>query len=246
MKKVLFYAFVLMACLVAGCKKDSQKNKVYLLRQQITDYRADGYPVDTANYTYDEKNRITTITDASGTDQIKYVMAYDAQDKVTTARKYNSTGGLIIAFDFFYSGDVTGYYFYGSSHVADTAYFTFNNSRQLTRITTKHSGSQTFAYDSNGNVASTTALPVDGSSNLGDQTSFSYDNRKNPFSQSSANNYFYMYVVRIGNPSTLKNNVLIRNADKFTYTYNPDGFPVSASIKTIRSTLYVYFNYTTK
>ena len=55
-----------------------------------------------------------------------------------------------------------------------------------------------------------------------------------------------MYVVRIGNPSTLINNVVERDADTFTYIYNADGFPLKATIKTYLTTIYVTYNYITR
>lgn len=248
MRKMLLCCLVPAIVALTGCKKNSQSGPVYLLQQQITDDRADGYPLDTANYSYDYKNRIAEITDGTGTDKIKYVIDYDNKDRVTSARKYNSTGGLIITFDFFYNNSVTGYYFYGpgDNHLADTAYFTFNGNHQLTKITTKHSGAQAFTYDGMGNVATTQAVKNDGSSDFGSQTSFTYDDKKNPWSQSYPNNYFYMYVVRIGNPSTLLHNVTVRNSDRFTYTYNDNGYPTGVIIYTALTKVFIDYKYITK
>jgi hypothetical protein len=249
MKKSLLYGFVLMVCMVAGCKKDNPNNKTYLVKQQITDASAEGVPLDTANYTYDDKNRITKITDGTHPNMVTFTMVYDSQNRVTTASKYADNGNLIIEFDFFYNTGSSGYIFHGSS-LADTAYFTFNSKNQVTLINTKHSGSQQFTYDSKGNVATTTAVNADGSIDLGDETSFAYDNEKNPFSDIPANNYFFMYIVKIGNPSTLINNVVVRDADTYTYNYNSAGFPTSASIATLTATsavtLYIYYNYIVK
>lgn len=247
-KSVFICGLLIALCIVAGCKKDYQNNKIYLLSQQITDDREDGYPIDTANYTYDAKNRITGITDGTLPDLIRFAIDYDDKNRVTIARKFDGSGNLIIEFDFFYKGDTIGYYFHGpaATHIADTAYFSFNAKRQLTQIATKHSGSQTFGYDSNGNLSTTQAIANDGSYTIDRQTSFDYDNQRNPFSESSANNYFFMYVVRIGNPSTLIHNVVERDADTFTYIYNAEGFPLKATIKTYLTTIYVTYNYITR
>lgn len=249
MKKGLLYAFVLMICVVAGCKKDGQKSKIYLVKQQITDASAEGLPLDTANYTYDDQNRIIKITDGTHPNMVTFTIAYDSENRVTTASKYADNGNQIIEFDFFYNTGSSGYIFHGSS-LADTAYFTFNSKKQVSVINTKHSGSQQFTYDGGGNVATTTAVNVDGSIDLGDETSFAYDNQKNPFSDIPANNYFFMYIVKIGNPSTLINNVVVRDADRYTYKYNSAGFPTSGSIATLTATsavtLYVYYNYIVK
>ncbi|HVV55914.1 MAG TPA: hypothetical protein VHC47_11335 [Mucilaginibacter sp.] len=246
-KKLIIPFIAVIVCLAAaGCKKDSQNTKVYLLKQQVTDDREDGIPIDTTTYSYDEKDRITGITDGSGTGRITMSIVYDSQNRISVARKYNSTGGLIIEFDFFYDGGDAGYYFFGPTHIADTASLTFNNARQVTEISTKHSGSQVFTYDSKGNIATSQAISSSGSSHLNDQISFSYDAGKNPLSQAAPNNYFVMYIINTTNPSTFINNVLIKNADKYTYTYNKDGFPVSLTIKTYLSKIYVYYTYIQK
>ena len=228
-----------------GCKKDYMDTKIYLLSQQITDDRADNYPIDTTTYTYDEHDRIIGIVDGSGSHKISFGIEYDNQNRVTTARKFDSNGALFIEFDFFYKPDTSGYYFYGPTHAADTAYFNFNDRHQVIKIMTKHSGYQTFTYDGRGNVATTQAFAQDGSSGLFDQISFAYDTQKNPFSESSSNNLFFMYIAH-RDPSTLINNVLVKDADTYTYTYNKDGFPTSATINTGKHIIPVYFNYIIK
>jgi hypothetical protein len=97
-----------------------------------------------------------------------------------------------------------------------------------------------------GNVATTQAFKNDGSSDFSSQTSFTYDDKKNPWSQSYPNNYFYMYVVRIGNPSTLLHNVTVRNSDRFTYTYNDNGYPTGVIIYTALTKVFIDYKYITK
>jgi len=248
MKKAFIYSFILLTGLVLGCKKDHKTNHTYLLSQQITDQRGDGLPIDTANYTYDEHDRISTITDGTLPSQVKYTIAYDNQNRVTTARKFDGSGNLIIQFDFFYRGDTTGYYFHAptSSGPADTAFLIFDTKHQVTQIATKHSGSTVFEYDTKGNVSYTQNYSSGGATSVDNQTSFSYDSQHSPFAQTMRNNYFFMYVVRIGNPSTLINNVVVRNADTYSYTYNKDGFPTQGIISTVKSNIYLYFNYIIK
>jgi hypothetical protein len=217
-----------------------------LLSSQVTDDSADNVPLDTALYTYDEHNRLKTASDGIGPARVTFTMAYDDQGRMTTAKKFSSKGNLIIEFDFFYRGDTTGYYFYGPTHPADMAYFTFNTKHQLTLIQTKHSGSQVYAYDSGGNVSTTQFFNADGSVNISGQASFEYDKQKNPQSQMAPNNYFFMYIVMLYNPSTLVNNMVFKNGDTYTYNYNNAGFPTKATIKTFHANVYVYYNYIVK
>src|ERR1700739_2522263 len=98
MKKLLLYGCLFAICVAAGCKKGDKTLKTYLLKQQITDDRAEGAPIDTANYSYDDNNRVTTITDGNGSNKITFALTYDDQGRVNTAKKFNSTGGLIIEY----------------------------------------------------------------------------------------------------------------------------------------------------
>jgi YD repeat-containing protein len=248
MKKLIIYGVACALCLTAGCKKDNQKvTKTYLLKQQVTDDSANGIPPDTANYAYDDHNRVTTLTDGSGPNKITFAVTYDAQGRVNTAKKMNYLGSLIIEYDFFYGGDNTGYYFFGPSHVADTAVFVFDGKHQVSEIDTKHSGRTTFDYDTRGNVASTQEYGTDGVNDIVNQDDYAYDTMKNPFSQLPSGNLFLEYIVFIDNPSTLINNVANKNGEPFSYTYNPAGFPLSAVITLYnQSKVKVYYNYITK
>lgn len=246
MKKLLIYGCVLAMCAAAACKKDKQNASVYLLKQQITDDSADGLPLDTANYTYDSQNRVTTITDGTSPSKITITITYDSQNRVVAGKKYDNNGNLFIEYDFFYRGDTTGYIFHGGS-LADTAYVTFNSKHQVTQITSGHSGYDIFTYDTRGNVASSQSYNNDGSFNINDQGDYSYDNMKNPFSETLPNNLFLMYVIFIDNPSTLINNVVNKNGEPYTYTYNKDGFPINAVITTYnRTSIKLYYSYTVK
>src|SRR5579863_1222903 len=210
MKKLLVCGYVLAICVAAGCKKDYQNSKIYLLKQQITDDREDGLPLDTATYNYDDHYRVITITDGTAPNRITFTLDYDSQNRVTSGKRYGNNGNLQIQYDFFYRGDTTGYIFHGGS-LADTAYFTFNSQSQVTQITSKHSGYETFEYDTRGNVSATQGYKNDGSFNLNDQGGYTYDNMKNPFSQTAHKNLFLEYIVFVDNPSTLINNIADKN-----------------------------------
>src|SRR5258708_1559794 len=156
MKKLLPYVFVLMICLAAGCKKDNQnKKKVYLLSQEIVDDRADGVPIDTTNYTYDDQNHLTLITTGAASNRISYTMSYNAAGLVDIARKLNSDGSIAKEYRFFYTPSI-GYVINIQSKKPDTASITFNTNNQVTQIKTLRSGYSTFAYDTRGNISTLT------------------------------------------------------------------------------------------
>jgi hypothetical protein len=246
MKKFLIYGFVLAISVTAGCKKDKQNNQTYLLSRQITDDSADGLPIDTASYTYDSNNRVTTIVDGTTPNKQTITITYDSQSRVLTGKKFDNNGNLFIEYDFFYRGDTSGYIFHGGT-LADTAYFTFNNKHQVTQITSGHSGYNTFSYDSRGNVSASQSYANDGSFNLTGQGAYSYDDMKNPFSETAPNNLFLMYVVFIDDPSTLINNVVNKNGEPYAIVYNSAGFPTSAVVTTYNSTaIKLYYNYIVK
>jgi hypothetical protein len=245
MKKLLIYGFVLMLCLTAGCKKDN-KQKVYLLQQQIIINTADGTPIDTTTFSYDDKNRMTTIVDGSHPHRSTFTIEYDSQDRVAVGKKFGDKGALVIQYDFFYLPDSVGYNFHGPIGLSDTSVFTFNDKKQITRIQTRHAGYIIYTYDSRGNVATSDNFRSDGTNDLADHFTYVCDTQRNPFSQTAPNNYFLMYIA-FTDASTLINNVEHKNADVYTFTYNADGFPVSANAKvTGRLPATLYYKYIEK
>ncbi len=106
MKKLLLYVFGLIICLAAACKKDSQNKKVYLLSQEIVDDRADGAPLDTTNYSYDDQNHLTLITTGTAGNRISFTMSYNAAGLVDIARKLNSDGSIDKEYHFFYTPSI--------------------------------------------------------------------------------------------------------------------------------------------
>ncbi|HZX58067.1 MAG TPA: hypothetical protein VFE54_05055, partial [Mucilaginibacter sp.] len=196
--------------------------------------------------TYDGSNRIIAINDGSHLDRTSYTISYDDAGRVNVAKKFSNSGALIIEFDFYYTAQAAGYYFHNATtSLSDTAVFTFNAQKQLTTIQTDHSGRQEFTYDNKGNVATSDAFGADGSNNLFDNISYAYDNRKNPFSQTASNNYFFMYVA-FTDPSTHINNIQVRDGSVYTYTYNADGFPVKAIVNTGTANVTITYNYILK
>ena len=72
-----------------------------------------------------------------------------------------------------------------------------------------------------------------------------YDDKKNPFSQTPPNNYYFMYVG-FKDPSTHINNAVVKNADTYNYTYNAAGFPTKAIVDNGTATFPIYYNYIVK
>ena len=54
-----------------------------------------------------------------------------------------------------------------------------------------------------------------------------------------------MYVA-FTDPSTQINNVQVRDASVYTYTYNADGFPVKAIVNTGTASVTITYNYILK
>jgi hypothetical protein len=245
MKKLLPYVLGLMICLAAGCKKDNQSKKIYLLKEEIIDEGSQSGLPDTTTYSYDDNNRMTTIVTGSHPDQLSYAISYDGQGRVSVGKKINNNGALVIEFDFFYRADTVGYYSYGPNFAHDTTVFIFNDKKQLVRKQTKHSGYQILTFDSRGNVSSSEYFNADGSNDLYNYTNYEYDSQKNPFVDMAPNNYFFMYLAYV-DESSLINNVVIKNADTYTYTYNSDGFPVKAMADFGRTLASISYNYIIK
>lgn len=245
MKKILAYSLAMLLCLAAGCKKDHQNTAVYLLKKKIVDDRVEGKPMDTTTYSYDEQNRVTLIATGILNSRVNLVFQYDNDSRISIARKYSSSGALIIEFDFYYTPEASGYYFYGPTHQPDTATFIYDDKNRISQIQTLHSGSQEFTYDSKGNINSSEGFAVDGSNDLYDKISYAYDDKKNPFSQTPPNNFYFMYVA-FKDPSTHINNVVVKNADIYNYTYNNAGFPLRAMVDNGTAVFPIYYQYMVK
>ncbi|MBS1501546.1 MAG: hypothetical protein JST32_05760 [Bacteroidetes bacterium] len=232
MKKIISYGWILTVMLAFGCRKDSQNPKIYLLDRAITDTRENGGGLDTTYFTYDDHDRVISVTDGIAPHKLTFrITAFDGQNRVLHGQKLDNNGTPVTQYDFFYGPDTTGYFFYAPSRViADTSYITFNGNHQVSRIASKHSGAETYAYDNRGNIILTESYNADGSINIVNDGAYQYDTMKNPLSSTSRNNLFLMYIIFLNNPTTLINNVSDKNGYKYTYTYNADGFPVNGSV----------------
>ena len=65
------------------------------------DDRADGIPLDTTNYTYNNESQLTHIRTSSVEGNISFTISYDAAGRVSIARKLNGDGSIGKEFDFF-------------------------------------------------------------------------------------------------------------------------------------------------
>jgi hypothetical protein len=245
MKKLMLYVFVLMICLAAACKKDIQNKKIYLLKQEIVNEASQNSQPDTTTYTYDDNNRMKTIVTGTHPGQLSYTISYDGQGRVSMGKKFNNNGSLVIEYDFFYRADTIGYYSYGPNFAHDTTVLIFNDKKQMVRKQTKQSGYQVLTYDSRGNVSTLEYFNADGSNDLYNYVNYEYDAQKNTFADMAPNNYFFMYLA-YDDESSLINNVVIKNADTYIYTYNSDGFPTKAQANVGRTTASISYNYIIK
>jgi len=242
MKKLLPGVLVLMILMAISCKKGERIQKVYLLSEQIIDASADGLGTDTTRYFYDNQNRLTLVKNGDGH---YFPITYDAAGRVNVAKTIKSDGSIAKEFDFFYQ-PTTGFITKVPSKGPDTAYLVFDDKHEVTEIRTRHAGYSTFTYDERGNVASLKNYKTDGSLDLYDEAFYTYDNMKSYFSAVPPNNYFLMYLL-YPDASSLINNVVTKNADVYTYTYNKEGYPVSATAKVVgRSLTPIYYNYIVK
>lgn len=242
MKKLLFGVLGLMTFMIYSCKKGEPLHKIYLLSQLIIDDRADGNFIDTTSFYYDAQNHLTLVKTLSGQ---HFSITYDAAGRVNTAKTINANGTTTKQFDFFYTPTV-GFYESALGRQNDTGYFSFNDKHQVTEIRTLHAGRSVFNYDERGNVANSQYFAADGTTDLHDQSFYTYDDKKSYFSEVAPNNYYLMYIL-YADASTLVNNAITKNADVYTYTYNSEGFPVKAIAKVIGHQLTpIYYNYIVK
>ena len=242
MMKLLFGILGLMVFTALSCKKGERLQKTYLLSQQIIDDRVDGLPIDTTNFYYDNGNHLTRVT-TNGSQS--FTITYDDAGRVNVAKTINTDGTIAKQFTFFYTPKV-GFVKKATGKKDDTAYFSFNDKHEVTAIRTIHAGFSTFDYDDRGNISHLQNYKSDSTSDLSDQVYYTYDNKKSYFSSVPPNNYYLMYIL-YSDASSLINNVVIRNADVYTYTYNADGYPIKAIAKVVgHQPAPIYYNYIVK
>jgi YD repeat-containing protein len=171
-------------------------------------------------YNYDDKNRVIELKESSGND---YKYTYDNNNNLTIAKTYDSNNTLTSTANYTYSGNtVSVISFYGDGTVSSTYTFTVDANQKVTSTTL--GGSNIFTYDSNGNITH-----YDLSGPLTQSDSYSYDSKKHPLSMIGARNLQMMFLL--GEPQTFVNNVVQEQArpENFSYVYNNDGFPTSAT-----------------
>ncbi len=237
------FTFLIIAVLfITGCKKDSSNNssnppKTYL--SSILTYSSVPAGLSfTEVYTYDIQNRVIVFN----TGGIIFKYTYDTNNNLLKVLTYNSSGTLTGTDNYTYSGDsinVNTFYGDGSSN----SFYTFTVNAQQQVVNWSADNVQ-YTYDSNGNVISYTACCT-----IAQSDSYTYDNKKNSLSMIGAKNLHMIYVAQ-GGPVTLVNNVLVDSAypNNYSYTYNTDGFPLSATISnSIRgTTANITYTYITK
>ena len=242
MKKLLFGVLVLMVFMILSCKKGDRIQKTYLISQLIIDDRADGNTIDTTSFYYDNQKHLILVKTLSGQ---HFSITYDAAGRVDIAKTISASGTVTKQFNFFYTPAV-GFYESALGKQNDTGYFSFNDKHQVTEIRTLDAGYSLFKYDERGNVANSQYYAANGTTDLHDQSFYTYDNQKSYFSEVAPNNYYLMYIL-YSDASTLINNAVTRNADSYTYTYNSEGFPVKAIAKVVGHQLTpIYYNYIVK
>lgn len=216
MKRIFLASLTIIIFLFSGCKKDNNSThntaKTYLLKTLTRTV----FPANNSSqeqFTYDDKNRVIDFKSSRG----EYKYTYDGNNNLTTVQNYDQAGTFFSTNKFTYAnGEVD----VQTTDVGDNGgqpyIFTLNSLGQVSSSTIDNNKS--FTYDSNGNLTK------------GESDTYTYDNKKNPLSMIGAKNLHLMYIP-LDNPSTFVNNVITdaNLASPYTYVYNSDGFPISAS-----------------
>jgi hypothetical protein len=224
--KTLSIAAIAVVLLIAGCKKESANTstKTYLLSKITYNLtHVDGSKstyVDT--YTYDSKNRITTLNSQYVGLNITY--SYNSNNTLSVANWYYPDGTLEFTHKYSYSGNqVVDSTFTGGAFI-DILNLTLSASGQVQSYSNyidNETTSFTCTYDKSGNI---TNFNIGGGLNF----DYTYDDKKNPLSMIGTNNIDMMYFL-LSLPQTNVNNPLTANSYTYAYTYNSAGFPVSAN-----------------
>ena len=262
MKKIHILLFTIIFTAALGCKKGSgtkptnpTTTKTYLLTS-ITEYtNSDPKIITDFTYSYDAQNKLIQIVANANT----YKYTYDGAGNLTAAGIYQNNA-LTQSRTFTYSTDSIKVKYYKSdgSYLNSFSYALTNN--RITKAVYSDGAirSQQYDYDGNGNVSVFTITVSDGTKV---KHTFSYDQKKNPFSMIGGNNpkliYFlietgFTYSSGNSNAMTNVNNLTantmgsVQNSNlsgtTTTYNYNSDGFPLGARVAL---TEYVYNAYVT-
>lgn len=211
--------------LFAGCKKENQGNaapKTYLIKT-IT-YTTPPLPNASHQYfQYDDKNRVT-VFEGGG---FIYKYTYDDNNNLVVIKNYDQSGNLISTNNLTYSSDEVDVKTTDVNDNGGSPYiFKLNSLGQVS--SSSIDGTQQFTYDNKGNLTAYTQC-----CQLATSDSYTYDTKKNPLSMIGAKNFHLMFVA-LGAPTTFINNVVNDNAGtSYSYVYNADGFPVSATATSV-------------
>ena len=208
------YLFVICMLTVTfqSCKKDdssndNNNNPLENLISRVTH--------DVGNYVefeYDEQRRLTKTTKVEAGVTTEVVYAYDGAGNVTSKTTtqlgvnpftrvdsftYNSANQLTLAS--FQNGTTLSYVFAGdntytvtNSNTLEEETVKLNASGQIIEITDSSGYSNTFSYDSNGNLITEQFRDTDGS--VLDTTTYGYDNRQSPFHGQLEYLYIYLFM----------------------------------------------------
>lgn len=181
------------------------------------------------SYTYDENSRLTKIEEDNDNHYI-YTFGYDDNGRLVS-RKFFSSDQLVRSWDYTYTGDcITSCYYVSNIYYTDSSE---HNSYHLTY------------QSSNGNIVSETS--VNDATNVSTTTTFTYDNKHNPFYGvlSDEDNIVFWY--------SKSNRLIVDKGDGnpvgLSYEYDSDGYPTSCEstldmvMGTTRSRIISKFDY---
>ena len=235
--KNLALSLMAVALLFAGCKKQSTAIikppvKTTLLSKE-TFVEAGKTYVDT--YTYDDKNRLIDLNAPWLSFDYKYT--YDDKDNLLTATVYDHDNVLQRSAKYAYSGNTMVVTEYDDQGTLQNTHNWTLNAAKLVNTDTDMGTTLTYYYNSAGNVTGWT----------GSENNYTYDSKKHPLSMVTGINYHLMYFGYYETSSFLNNAITDKQGNEtITYTYNTDGFPVTANVVKGAITYTISFEYIVK
>jgi hypothetical protein len=221
------YTILLLIALITNqsCKKDnpaktdSGSPKIYLLSKIIKHYSNSD---ETESFTYDDKDRM--ITRVLGNFTYKYF--YDNNDRLNKIELDVLPQGLLLTYTYKYDINLITETRTPASG-GDPQVYSFDiDNGNVVRI---HLYGDTFIqyiFDSKGNIVKYQNVLKNGQ--IIPESSFTYDNKKSPFSM--VKGYNRHFTMNGFDPYySLVNNMLNYGYYTITYKYNDDGFPISGA-----------------